>query len=97
MSKSTLHTLNKAPADTVLWSSCLAAIQPNDTLLLIEDAVYAAVDTHIERTPTHPAFFYLKADIEARGLLAHVNPNRLIDDDQFVTLSCAHSKVVSWF
>ena len=39
-----LHTLNKSPTAAPLLRRCLRLAQPGSTIVLIEDAVYAAVD-----------------------------------------------------
>jgi tRNA 2-thiouridine synthesizing protein B len=99
MSQTTLHTLNKAPnSHSALWQSCLAAIKPDDTLLLIEDGVYAlASSTQLLNHNQATSVLYLKTDVEARGLHAFTSPSQLVSDKQFVELSCSHHKVVSWF
>lgn len=97
----TLHTINKAPSETSLWQSCLSAILPGDALLMIENGVYAATQADIV-TPLQKmddvSIYLLSADINARGLQDKTGSQAIIIDDlQFVALSCQHSKVVSWF
>ena len=91
-----LHTLNQAPSNTACMESCLEAMTPDDTLLLIEDGVYWI----------HPAFqttlnkhsgklFALPPDIQARGI--QISTELQVDDAGFVELCATHDKVVSWF
>lgn len=97
----TLHTINKAPSDTTLWQSCLSAILPGDALLMMENAVYASRHPDIIQQLArlqNVSLYFLVADIQARGLSQPAHSEAaLIDDDQFVVLSCQHAKVVSWF
>lgn len=97
----TLHTINKAPSDASLWQSCLSALLPGDALLMIENGVYAATQTSIIRqlhSMQDVSFYLLSADIQARGLVEQIRTEAvLVDDQQFVALSCQHAKVVSWF
>jgi len=37
-----LHIVNKSPGERATLSSCLAHVRPGHSVLLIEDAVYAA-------------------------------------------------------
>ncbi|HET8704957.1 MAG TPA: DsrH/TusB family sulfur metabolism protein, partial [Pseudomonadales bacterium] len=41
-----LHTLNKAPSSSDSLQRCLAAMAADDAVLLIENAVYAALADH---------------------------------------------------
>ncbi|MBX3707408.1 MAG: sulfurtransferase complex subunit TusB [Pseudomonadales bacterium] len=73
--------------------SCLALAGATDTVLLIEDGVYAAV------TPRawSGRLIALEPDVRARGLAARLAPGvTLVDDAGFVELTVAHSPVVSW-
>ncbi|KUI97115.1 sulfurtransferase complex subunit TusB [Vibrio sp. MEBiC08052] len=69
-----------------------------DTILLIEDAVYAA-------NPLHHAFellkekavFVLKADAKARGICHHISPSTTMTDYLgFVELTEQHRSVMTW-
>lgn len=97
----TLHIINKPPSSSTLWHSCLAALLPGDTLLIIENGVYAATHTTIAEQLSRLEGIninFLAADMQARGLaLTENNKTSIIDDQQFVELACQHSKVVSWF
>ncbi|BBB29318.1 sulfurtransferase complex subunit TusB [Neptunomonas japonica] len=97
----TLHTINKPPSNAALWHSCIAALLPGDTLLIIENGVYAATHTIIAQqlsTLEEIDISFLSADLQARGLiLADNNKISAVDDQQFVELACQHSKTVSWF
>ncbi|SIT10594.1 sulfurtransferase complex subunit TusB [Neptunomonas antarctica] len=97
---STLHTINKSPSDNTLWQSCLAALLPGDALLMIENAAYAAAQPSVmtQLQEYDIDIYLLSADVDARGLSGKLYTNaNIIDDQQFVTLACQHTKVVSWF
>ncbi|EXJ11373.1 sulfurtransferase complex subunit TusB [Nitrincola nitratireducens] len=92
-----LHTLNQAPSNASLMQSCLSSLQPDDTLLLIEDGVYWLLDTHRAKFPIALNIKALRLDAQARGLLPLVAEVDLIEMDEFVHLSVTHDKIVSWF
>ncbi|MES2704896.1 MAG: sulfurtransferase complex subunit TusB [Bacteroidota bacterium] len=96
----TLHTLNKHRSDLV--HLCISALGPEDSLLLLEDGVYAALDgTHSPLDPaTLPAgikLYALTEDLAARGISEKISDvfTRITYRD-FVSLSLACSKVVNW-
>lgn len=68
---------------------------------MIENAVYAATQASIIKqlhSMDDISVYLLSADIEARGLSPMINIQAtIVDDQQFVALSCQHDKVVSWF
>ena len=97
----TLHLLNKSPQSMSLYSNMLASLSDNDSILLIEDGVYGALSAHnklFKSLPDTVSLFVLKADTEARGLSERVSALfDVIDDNQFVELTCQNEKVVSWY
>jgi len=97
----TLHTINKTSAQTSALQDCLAAISDGDALLLIENGVYAAMPAQaltFTRLPGSVQCYVLSEDCVARGIDQQLSPEfQVIDYDDFVALSCRHSKVVSWF
>ncbi|MBS3804655.1 MAG: sulfurtransferase complex subunit TusB [Oleiphilaceae bacterium] len=88
-----LHIVNKAP-DHARFQTCLAAVADEDTLLLTENAVLAAVMA--QGLPG--TVFALSADLEARGLApADIMANiGRIDFAGFVSLTEATSRIISW-
>lgn len=91
---STLHIVNKPASHTAL-ASCLKVVQSSDTLLLIEDGVYAISQLEL---PPGLTVCVLREDLDARGLSdtdlpAAINP---IDYTGFVDLVCSHQRSVSW-
>jgi tRNA 2-thiouridine synthesizing protein B len=95
----TLHTINQTPSNSQLWSSCLAALLPEDTLLLIENGVLAGTQAHrFTAVPDSVHICALVPDLQTRGVAEQLAPNVIaISNETFVQLVCEHQKVVSWF
>ncbi len=98
-----LHTVNKSPFQKNSFDTSLRLSRKGSDILLIEDAVYAALkDSAIAKTvkqavTTH-SIYVLEPDLMARGL----QPARLIKGIQivgyegFVELAVKNDKVQSW-
>lgn len=85
----TLHLVNRAAA----WADCEPLLNPEDTVLLIEDGVYAA----LQALSASVQLQALEPDVCARGLVGRLPPNvRLASFDDFVRLVVDHDRVVSW-
>ncbi|WP_192036992.1 sulfurtransferase complex subunit TusB [Halomonas sp. YLGW01] len=94
-----LHLLNRSPATSRVVEDTLAAMGPDDRLLLIEDGVMGGLPVHAKVfTALAGRVFALREDLDARGLLercgAHVN---IVDVEGFVTLTEETYKTVSWY
>lgn len=81
MKVSALHLVYTVEA----YKACLARSMPDDTLLLLGDAVYVCL-----QEPSVPA---LEEDMDARG----VRGDNSVSYEDFVALCCDHTPVVSWF
>ncbi len=100
----TLHTVNKSPFAGSALVSCLAHLSTDAALLLIEDAVYAAVagNAFAERLAAagrqHP-LYVLGPDLAARGFALHplVEGVEVVDYQGFVALAAGHDTVQAWF
>jgi tRNA 2-thiouridine synthesizing protein B len=96
----TLHTLNKHRSD--LMQLCVSALAPEDSLLLLEDGVYAALggtDSQFEMTrlPAGVKLYALVEDLVARGISQKIPDVFIrISYRDFVSLSLTCSKVVNW-
>ncbi|WP_250658317.1 sulfurtransferase complex subunit TusB [Alkalimarinus coralli] len=100
----TLHILNKSPKTPFPASQCARFISEQDSVLLIEDAVYYALpstiplllSTSLQSETT--AIYALKEDLEARGILALAHKGvQLVSYDGFVELTASHDKSTSWY
>lgn len=97
-----LHIVNKSPAHTRTLDSCLRIALPGHSVLLIEDAVYAAVPGHSAAAALHAAcgklnIYVLQPDLEARGMQGALAEGiTTVDYGGFVDLVAAHSASQSW-
>ncbi|MEZ5561077.1 MAG: sulfurtransferase complex subunit TusB [Pseudomonadales bacterium] len=83
-----LHIVNQVAA----LADCLSVAGEDDSVLLIESAVYAAADPWQERP-----LFALAPDVQARGLHGRLGTAvTLVSDGAFVDLVAAHQPIVSW-
>jgi sulfur relay protein TusB/DsrH len=92
-----LHTVNKiAPC----LARCMALATPGDTILLIEEAAYAAVVSESARHWEEFAGYnlcVLEDDLAVRGLSATILPEfKAVNWQDFVALTAAAEKVISW-
>lgn len=91
-----LHIVKHSPCAARTLQQCLARVGEGDSVLLIEDAVYALV----QDGPAHWGcrVYALQPDLAARGLLQQ--PRRddveIVDYAGFVQLAVQHSQVLSW-
>jgi tRNA 2-thiouridine synthesizing protein B len=97
-----LHIVNKSPTERSTLESCLAHARPGHSVLLIEDAVYAATKGHVASAKLAAALasvkvYVLQADLEARAragaVLEGVVP---VDYKGFVDLVTQNPRVQSW-
>ncbi len=90
----TLHILSQSPQQSNCFERCLSSIKENDTLLLIENAVYAA--TKIKQTKGFE-IYTIEEDVKIRGLQNKIHPTiKLISYAQFVELSIQHPLSIHW-
>ncbi len=96
-----LHIVNKSPFTHSALDTCVQVGQGGD-LLLIEDAVYAAVaGTAVERLVRHALqrfrVFALSPDLEARGVAGQlIEGITLVDYTGFVELVTHNKTCQSW-
>jgi tRNA 2-thiouridine synthesizing protein B len=95
-----LHIINKSPFTNSGLDSCLRVAQGGD-VLLIEDAVYAAVagaaEKQVREAMKQFKFHVLQADLEARGLADRVIDGiNKVDYAGFVDLVAQNKNCQSW-
>lgn len=76
----------------------IANMLKNDDLLLVEDAVYAAVKGHkanLGLVAATISTYSLMADVEARGLILD-STQQTVDFVGFVDLTEKHSSSITW-
>ncbi|MBV0931823.1 sulfurtransferase complex subunit TusB [Marinobacterium weihaiense] len=92
----TLHILNRSPSDKGIFNSYQAALTADDTLLLIEEAVYWILPHHSASLSGLPArVVVLAPDRAARGVTK--GEYEEVDDAGFVMLTLEHERTLSWF
>lgn len=89
-----LHLLNKPPSHT-RFAGCIGAMAPQDTLVLIEDGVIAAVTPGLA-LPAGTRVCH--ADLQARGLGGRPlgDSVTVADYAEIAALTVQHRRVVSW-
>ena len=98
-----LHTVNKSPSEKSTLMSCLRLAADNSDILLIEDAVYAAMigtqtESLIKSALERCRIYALQPDLECRGLAESrlIGGIRIVDYSGFVELSVKNSAIHSW-
>ena len=98
-----LHTVNKSPYEKTSLESCLRVALEGSSLLLLEDAVYAAargsaLEERMRETGTRMKVYALGPDLAARGLDPEnvVDGIELVDYAGFVDLAASHDNVQAW-
>lgn len=86
-----LHIINKSPFQNAALESCLRYLSDNDTIILIEDGVYAAMpDTNksdlISSVINNNKVYALEADMAARGIDKIMDKINTADYEKFVDL-----------
>ena len=98
-----LHTVNKSPFEKSSLDSCLRILQKGSAMLLLEDAVYAAmkgtvVESKIRDAAANAQVFVLEPDLRARGLSPDtcIETIQLVDYYGFVDLATKYHSVQAW-
>jgi len=97
----TLHIINKSPYDSASVRECLAILDQSDTVVLIENGVYAALNnspTQLLLVNKCHRIFAIEDDVQARGLSTKISDDfQRIDYLGFVELCAENSPIQSWF
>ena len=97
-----LHTVNKSPYQCTSLQSCLQHVRAGDTLLLIEDGVYAVLKGGAAAEALSAAsgikVAALSADLKARGIGADkmIDGVEVVDYGGFVDLVEQTDKTQAW-
>ena len=98
-----LHTVNRSPFEKSSLESALRLAKPGSALLLLEDAVYAAVTGTVLEEKMREAARRLRVhvlgpDLQARGLEegALIEGIGVVDYRGFVDLAVENDKVHAW-
>ena len=100
---SILHTVNKSPFEKSSLESCLKYAKGGSAILLIEDAVYAAlqgtaIGERLGAVDKELGVFVLGPDLMARGLVDKplIENIEVVDYEGFVELAAQYDKVQAW-
>lgn len=98
---STLHIVSTSPFASNALVSALKTASQDDAILLIQNGVYAAIETpHMSdlmaQARSGLRMYALAEDIDARALPVITQRISKIDYAGFVTLVCEHHNSVSW-
>jgi tRNA 2-thiouridine synthesizing protein B len=98
-----LHTVNKSPFERNTLDSCLRLAKSGSSVLLIEDAVIAALagTEHAKKLAaamSEHKIYVLKPDLKARGIQDQplLDGVTTVDYAGFVDLTVEHDCVQSW-
>ena len=98
-----LHLINKSPLDRNSLESCLRLAKTGNSVLLIEDGVYAAMAKAssaeaVKARMGDLTFYVLGPDVSARGLddISLIDGINVVDYDGFVDLVVEHEVAQSW-
>ena len=98
-----LHLINKSPFDRNSLDSCLRLAKTGNSVLLIEDGVYAAMAKAssakaVKARMEDLTFYVLGPDVSARGLddIPLIDGINVIDYGGFVDLVVEHEVAQSW-
>ena len=97
-----LHIVNKSPEQAKSLQRCLRMAQDGHSVLLIEDAVYAATAagaraSGLDQAVRRLKVFVLQPDLEARGMAARrIDGVEPVDYAGFVDLVAAQPTNQSW-
>ena len=95
-----LHTINHSPFRSDSLNTSLRYLLPGDVLLLIEDAVYGALENtnfseKLKNALKNNEVFVLEPDLQARGVSNVIAGINKVDYDGFVELVEKH-QMTSW-
>ena len=98
-----LHTVNKSPFEKTSLASCLRYAREGSAVLLIEDAVYAAMSGTVVEGTIRDAMksiriYALGPDLAARGLdeAGIIDGIETVDYSGFVDLTVEYDKTQAW-
>lgn len=95
---STLHIVCTSPFTDQALQRCLTLAAAGDSVLLIEDGVYAAhaAGGNAEKPTDDIAWYALDTDLKARGITQILPDVTVADYHDFVALVCRCKNSVSW-
>lgn len=93
----TLHIVTNSPFSSPALTQCLARMAENDGLVLIQDGVYILAEQQLPvQINTTDKVYVLSEDMQARGLKCTHSNISVIDYAEFVALTLAYQRTLSW-
>lgn len=100
---SMLHTVNKSPFERNSLDACLRTAQAGNSVLLIEDGIYAAMNgtkvaPKLAEAMPDIEIYALGPDLAARGVAENklITGVKVVGYEGFVDLVTSHERVQSW-
>ena len=100
---SMLHIVNKSPFEKTSFGSCLNHAKAGDSILMIEDAAVAAIESSsfsekLINAMTDKKVYVLGGDLAARGIAKNrmIEGIEIVDYAGFVDLTVNNEKTQSW-
>lgn len=90
-----LHLIQKSPFENSALSNCLDVINKSDSILLMQDGIYALQQDRINHLSNR--LYALDVDINARGIHTTNTNFTPINYSEFVALCSQHKQTISWF
>ena len=94
-----LHILTKKENIQALYNKELPINAVSDVLLLTQESVYAGILDHKDHSLilSFKQCYFLQEDVKARGIESLIDDKiQLVNYDFFVSLTQAHSPIMTW-
>lgn len=93
----TLHKFSISPYGSKVLTQTAQRLQPDDKIILLEDAVYSASDKALaDKLAKFCPIYCIQDDLTARGLTISHPAFRAISYVEFVELTLTCKQVISW-
>ena len=93
-----LHKVHLSPYEHQSLTQCLANMSEQDSLILLESAVYALAGKckETEALSRLNALYVIQNDLEARNIVNSLSNCRAISYNDMVELCVTHKQVLAW-
>ena len=95
-----LHLISKSPLRHSALNDALPFISNSDTVILIDDGVYACLEktsAYTQLTEKNCTLLALENDIKVRGLTSLNTNIKTISMNEFVKITFTANKTLSWY
>ena len=94
------HNINQSPFNSSIWADCLASVEGDDCIVLINDGVYGVLSEHpFNDMMKNKTCYAIEEDVNKRGLdKLPINKNiTFISYTDWVGLTVKHPLNQSWY